>query len=503
MAQSIFSRWSVRIVSLVILFSVALIIRLYDLTDLPLDFHPTRQLLSMIKARGLYYETQPDGIPTWQLETGIHQAKLKGTMEPSILEHLVAFTYRFTGEQFWIARIYSSTFWLIGGIFLYLLVCRLVSHEGALVATAYYLLFPYAIIASRSFQPDPLMVTLTIIFWWMFSRWTQFHTWINTLLAGLLGGLAILVKFPAAFFVIGGALGFALNRFTFRDLIRNAQIWVMAVLGALPGIIYLLYGTFIAGFLGGEFSGNFIPALLISPVNYLQWEVKASMAAGGIFTMLGLLGFFLTKDRKLIHFILGLWGGYLLFGMYFNYHIATHDYYHLPLIPIVAVSLAPLGDAVLAHLSEATVQRWMRSAVYIVLIYGMFSVVWDVRNQMKSVDYRPQAAMWAEISNRLGRDARVVALTQDYGSRLQYWGLMTAAVWPYVGDIEYESERGGKFSFDGLFDKYLANRDYFLVTDFDEFDRHPGLEQKLYSNYQVLAKGDGYIIFNLRAGLNS
>src|SRR5215510_14201558 len=99
---SLFSSPISRVSALILLFSLALTIRLYDLTDLPLDFHPTRQLLSAIKARGLYYETQPDGIPTWKLETAIRQAKLKADVEPMVLEQLVAFTYRVTGEQLWV-----------------------------------------------------------------------------------------------------------------------------------------------------------------------------------------------------------------------------------------------------------------------------------------------------------------------------------------------------------------------------------------------------------------
>ncbi|MGE5641549.1 MAG: hypothetical protein ACM3Y8_00935, partial [Byssovorax cruenta] len=163
--SSFFLTRPIRIAALIIMFSVALAIRLYDLTDLPLDIHPTRQLLSAIKARALYFQTQPDGVSTEHLEMGIRQAKLKAQVEPVIYERLVAFTYRFTGEKVWIARIYSSLFWLIGGAFLFLLLRDLVSFDAAVFSTAYYLLFPYAIIASRSFQPDPLMVMLIIIFW--------------------------------------------------------------------------------------------------------------------------------------------------------------------------------------------------------------------------------------------------------------------------------------------------------------------------------------------------
>ena len=495
---SLFSSRAARTLALVLIFGAAFAIRLYDLTDLPLDFHPTRQLVSFIKARGLYYETQPNGISTWKLETAIRMAKLKADVEPVVFEHLVAFTYRFTGEQLWIARIYSSLFWLIGGVFLFLLAREFVSFEGALVATTYYLIFPYAIIGSRSFQPDPLMVMLTLAFWWTFARWIRFPLWINAILAGLLGGLAIFIKFSAAFFVIGGALGLALSRFTFRDLLRNAQVWVLAVFGALPASIYLIYGIFIRGDLASQFSGRFVPALLLSPYNYLQWETKANMAAGGIFIMLGLLGFFFIKGRRLRIFLYGLWGSYILFGLFFDYHIATHDYYHLPFIPIVALSLSPLGDWFFARLTETAVQGWMKSAVYIILIYGLFSAIWDVRNQMKAVDYRPEAARWAQIGEQFDENARVIALTQDYGSRLQYWGWRTASTWPYVGDVGYANIRGGVFSFDDLFNKYSSKMRYFLVTDFDEFNRQPELKKRLVGSYPISSQGDGFLIFDLK-----
>jgi hypothetical protein len=503
---SFFSSRAVRIIVLVLIFGAALAIRLYDLTDLPLDFHPTRQLLSAIKARGLYYESEPDGISTWKLETAIHQAKLKSDVEPVIFERLVAFTYRFAGEKLWIARIYSSLFWLTGGIFLFLLVRELVSFEGAVFSTAYYLFFPYAIIASRSFQPDPLMVMLILSFWWMFSRWMVLsstspdgrETWGWALLAGLLGGLAIFIKFSAVFFVIGGALGLALAHFSLRDLLRNVQVWVMVLLGVLPALAYLVYGIFIAGFFGQQFSGRFIPMLLANPLNYLQWETKASMAAGGMFIMLGLLGFLLVRDRRMRIFLYGLWAAYLSYGLFFDYHTPTHDYYHLPFIPIVAVSLAPLGEWFFARLTEATVQRWARSAAYVILIYGLLSFVWDVRNQMKAVDYRPAAAMWAEIGGQFDEDARIVALTQDYGSRLQYWGWRTAAVWPYVGDVNYVDVRGGKFSFENQFNRYSSQRDFFLVTDLDELERQPELKERLITSYSIYAQGNDYLIFDLK-----
>jgi len=495
---SFFASRFARTIALVLIFGAALAIRLYDLTDLPLDFHPTRQLVSIIKTRGLYYKTQPEGIPSWELKAASRFAKLKADVEPVVFEQLVAFTYRLTGEQLWVARVYASLFWLIGGIFLFLLVREFASFESGLVSTTYYLIFPYAVIGSRSFQPDPLMVMLVLAFWWTFSRWIRFPSWMSAILAGLLGGFAIFIKFSAAFFVIGGALGLALSRFTLRDLVRNVQVWAIALLGALPASIYLVYGIYDRGDLASQFKGRFVPALLVNPYNYLQWEVKASMAAGGIFIMLALLGFFLIKDRQLRIFLYGLWGSYILYGLFFNYHIATHDYYHLPFIPIVALSLAPLGEWFFAHLTEATPQRRMRSAVSIILVLGLFSVLWDIRNQMKAVDYRPEAAMWEEIGQQFDDGARVIALTQDYGSRLEYWGWRRYSTWPYVGDTGYVNIRAGVFTFDDLFNRYSSKMSYFLVTDFEEFDKQSELKERLFSSYPVYLEGDGYLIFDLK-----
>src|SRR5258706_6523025 len=201
----LFNSRMIKSIVLIFIFGLALGIRLYDLTDLPLDFHPTRQLLSVIKARGLYYETQADGISTAQLEAGIQMAQLKAGVEPVVFERLVAFTYRFTGEEIWIARIYSSLFWLIGGIFFFLLVQELVSFDGALLATAYYLFFPYSIFASRRFQPYPLMVMLILVFFWMFRQWIRTSAWHYVLLAGIGCWSRAFVDFSTYFFFVSAS----------------------------------------------------------------------------------------------------------------------------------------------------------------------------------------------------------------------------------------------------------------------------------------------------------
>lgn len=477
-----------------ILVAAGFAVRLYDLTDLPLDFHPTRQLLSELKARGMYYKDHP-GLPDWQRRMAIQQWQTKAEVEPEVFERLVAATYRFTGVETWVARAYASLFWILAAIFLFLLVREQFSGIAALASLGYFLFLPYAVIASRSFQPDVLMLMLVIMFWWLFTRWVRTESWAYAVVAGIVGGLAIYVKFVAAFFVVGAALGAGFAAFG-RGLTRKRQVWVMALLGLLPATLYIYYGVVRHGFLGRQFAGRFIPGLLISPLHYLQWADAANQAAGALAIAIGLIGL-ITARQKFVRWTLGgLWLAYVLYGLFFDYHVATHDYYHLPLIGIVALSIAAVADFVWEHLALQASTPLRQWALVAILGYAVFSGAWIARSELAAVDYRPQADMWTEIGDVLGHGPNVVALTQDYGSRLAYWGWQNAIIWPSTGDADYRQARGGRIEFEELFSKLTLGNTYFLVTDFAELARQPALEQRL-SDFPVFARGDGYIIYNL------
>ncbi|MFZ5820334.1 MAG: glycosyltransferase family 39 protein, partial [Chloroflexota bacterium] len=167
-----------RLVTLLVIlaFALGLGIRLFDLTDLPLDFNPTRQLFSAIKARGMYYQ-YADGVPDWQREMAVAQWQAKADVEPPVIETLTAGLYLLFGEHVWFGRLIASLSWLLGGLALYALARRIASADGALVALLYYLFLDFGVIASRSFQPDPLMVGLTLAALWAFERWLDARAW--------------------------------------------------------------------------------------------------------------------------------------------------------------------------------------------------------------------------------------------------------------------------------------------------------------------------------------
>ncbi|MBC8334064.1 MAG: hypothetical protein ISR59_11550 [Anaerolineales bacterium] len=49
-----------------------------------------------------------------------------------------------------------------------------------------------------------------------------------------------------------------------------------------------------------------------------------------------------------------------------------------------------------------------------------------------------------------------------------------------------------------IFNKNAQNRDFFLITDFDEWDAQVDLRDYLSAQYPIYVEGDGYLVFDLR-----
>ena len=110
-------------------------LRMINLQNPPLDFASTRQLFSALKARAIYYEYLTN-VPEATRNQAISLGDV-GIVEPPLLENIVAQTYRLTGEHLWIARIYSSFFWVIAGLALFLLIREFASTSEAMIGAVY------------------------------------------------------------------------------------------------------------------------------------------------------------------------------------------------------------------------------------------------------------------------------------------------------------------------------------------------------------------------------
>jgi hypothetical protein len=110
---------------------------------------------------------------------------------------------------------------------------------------------------------------------------------------------------------------------------------------------------------------------------------------------------------------------------------------------------------------------------------------------------RVEPAYWEKIASYLPTDGKIVALTQDYGYRLMYYGWRKVVLWPNRGQIKLSQLRGIPKEFQTYFAKQIADKTYFLITAFNQYNDQEDLKKMLSDNYPVYAQGNGYLIFDL------
>lgn len=486
------SLWLFALITLIL--ACGLGVRLYDLKDPPLDYAVARQLRSAFIARGKYYQIAQD-VPEWKRDIALTQGR-HSMIEPTVMETLVAGTYWVVGGEYvWIARIYSALFWVLGGVAVFALARDMAGVDGAVVGLTYYLFVPFGLVSSRSFQPDPLMTASIIYAWWTFHSWYRRHTWRWAIAAGVSAGVAMFVKSTAVFFLLGGMGVLVLVDRRIRKLIKDVQMWVILALSGIPVILYHLYGVFIVGELAQQFRGRFFPQLLSSPQFYRQLvNAISTVVAHEFILLIGLIGVILLPKKEDIAYVLGIGAGYLIYVLAFSYHSTTHYYYHLPIIPWVAISIASFSKFLFERMNNKFLHHAFRLGLLVILLFG----VGGGHYMLYKEDYRHEPSWYKQVASKVNREAKIAVLSQDYGSRISYFGWITPKVWLGTGDQEHSALVGGEQNpFEREFRQFTEGVDYFIVTWFNELERQEKLHDQLYGTYQIHDEGGGYVIFDL------
>lgn len=502
----------------ILLLLTGLCLRLYDLDDQPIDFHPTRQLRSAIIARGMYYEMS-SSFDDISRQAALAFSDSTGKYEPPILERIVSLGYAALGKEIpWLARLLNSIAWVVGGMAIYDLSRRMRSRQmgtgedpyrssaaeiGALAALAYYLVLPFSVQASRSFQPDPGMVVWISLAAWSAFRWSENPSLRGALITGALSGLAILTKAVAAYPIAGLLISLVIYT-TFFDpdaswsrkiarLIKNPQVWIMMLLSLAPSFAY--YSS--RGDRASEYFTSWtisLSSLLLKPTTYLRWINLVQQLITPAALVLAVLGILMAVGRSK-SMLVGLFCGYIAYGLFLPYQMTTHSYYHLQLVPIIALSMVPVLQQIFLWVLKRN--RWTQAAVFLGLFALMLYGSWQALIPLYSRSYRNEPEYWSKIAKILPEDGKIIALTQDYGYRLMYYGWRKVVLWPNRGEIKLSILRGSEKDFQDFFAKRIEGKRYFLITAFNQYEAQPELQSVLSENFPVFTSGSGYLIFDL------
>ncbi len=479
---------------LVLLFLIGGGMRFLDLTEPPVDFHPTRQLRDAIIARALYYRWQPHPDPE-KARLAEETARQVANFEPPLLEALTAATYLIVGgEHVWFGRVYAILAWLLGTWGSFLLARQLAGEVGAVATTAFALFLPFAFQASRSFQPDPLMSALIVWTAYAAYKWAQTpSSWRRTWAAGLLAGTAIVVK-AFAIYPVAGIMAGALFATGWKTAFKRLQTWFIAALSlAAIGLYIALRGEATAGNYIAYWVFGF-QRLWYQPIFYAKWIyhfLEWFTPIGALFALAGL--YFASKTGKAI--LLGWLGGYVLLGFTVPYLITTHNYYSLPMTFWVSVALAP---------TVATIWAWAhtigRPAIIAVALTGivLLAAGIDANARFIRASYWGETAHWKAVADAIPADGNVIGLTPTYGMRVRYFGWRPIGVWPPPGEYHAAQIQGREVSdIWEDFQQRTAHYRYFLVAADQAFEAEPQLKEILTTYYPVIASGEGYQVYDL------
>jgi hypothetical protein len=82
---------------------------------------------------------------------------------------------------------------------------------------------------------------------------------------------------------------------------------------------------------------------------------------------------------------------------------------------------------------------------------------------------------------------------------LTYFGWLTPKLWPPLGQQNIRNLQGKPpIEVKKWFDERAGNKDFFLVTMKNQFEKQPELKKLLEDNFPVYGEGDGYLIYDLR-----
>ncbi|MHC4214825.1 MAG: ArnT family glycosyltransferase, partial [Planctomycetota bacterium] len=322
-------------------FVAAAAVRLYNINATKMYFNPTRQYYSFCIARHFYFEGT-ESIPDWKRNIAAINKEALDDKEPPLTEYLVSLIWRACeSENHWAPSAVSSIFWLIGGVFVFLIAQKYTTGVAAATATTFYLLCPFGIMMSRSFQPESLMIMMFLASIYTMFNYYQKQTKKRLFIMALVSGLAILAKVFIIFPIWVAFIAAGVSKKGFRKTIFSFDHFVFELIGIMPGFIYYAYLTLFTEELEKVAQSAYAPQLLFDSFFWTGWPNQLASVVGFVFLAAAVIGICLVRDKTAKSELAGLAVGYVVYAFIFTYHAATHEYYQVHVLPIVALAMAP------------------------------------------------------------------------------------------------------------------------------------------------------------------
>lgn len=368
----------------------------------------------------------------------------------------------------------SVFFSLCSIVFLYLLVKKFLGVRIALLSALFFGFLPYNIYFSRVFLPEPMMIFASLAGLYFFVRFLERENIINFALTVLFLNVALLTKPYMLHLLI--PMSYLSYHYQGIRAFRNNKLYLLGLLSVAP---LLAWRTWMAQFPEGipswnwMFNGNNIRY----KGAFVHWIIgerlgREILTVAGFF--LTILGTFLKpKPHQTYFFHWWLFAAFLYVVILARGNV-EHDYYQIPLVPILVVMMARGVDFLIFESG-----RWMLrllvipTTIFLVLL--TFAFGWyQIRGfyQINNGEIMQAGDVAREI---LPKDAKVIA---PYGRN-------TALL--------YQLDRPGWSSVYSSVDELIKlGATHYVSVNFDT------QTNQVMEKYKVIHKAPGFVIVDLR-----
>jgi len=488
---------------LVILFT-GLLVRLWRINIPLLEFYPTRQVQTAEITQNLIKDNFNLFYPRVDY---FGPNRVYYMYEFPGYNLIVAALHQISGNVSDInGRIVSIFSYLVAIIFLYKIAAELLNKQIALIAIFFFSLFPLNVLVSRSFQPDEMMLASSLGSLHFLILWLKKGAWKFLIFSSLLFAWAVLIKVVAVVFLFLPII-YILHKGSTKKYQPLPVIYLLVSL--VPSMLWYFHAFEVSTRLNTASSTAFNLFIWFDPENLINPKYYSTifgheynlviLPAGMVLFLIGLLSK-LNKKQTIAYWWLG---SVVLYFLIFNKHNMTHEYYHLPFLPIASIFIGIGAKKIIDSLNGLVISKNLFLVLCFLLLTVLmlpptlaraykpidrFSNVLDAAGALKRVsnpndlivgimDRGPTLVYYADrVGWNLGLDKERQLKEEEF-----YTGKSAQTTSPIV-DLNTYVDKGAK---------YLA------IGNVDQLDANVSFKNYVYNNFKLIEETNKFLIFDL------
>src|SRR3989344_402495 len=480
------------------------LIRVWKL-DIPLlEFYPTRQVQTAEITQNLLKDNLNILYPRVDYfgpEKSYYLIEFPGYNSIVAIVHLIL-----GGVNDANGRIVSVLSYLLATIFLYLFTKKIFDEEVGLLTAFFFTISPLNVLVSRSFQPEEMMIAASVGSLLYLQQWATSNRNFFLIVSALFFAWAVLLKITALVFLF---LPFFYIISIKRGGLFKKTILFFFAIGLLPSLLWYFHAYSVSSKLtlsslpGFDIFLWFGPKLLLDPKYFsTMFGVEFNtviLPAGLLLFLIGLL-----SKIKSGQFIVYWWlAGVALYFAIFNKHSMTHEYYHMPFLPIASIFMALGFSNILTSLKGIILSKTLIAILLLILITIMSLP------ETSSRAYKP-IGRFSDVVNagvaiqRIAGENDLIVGIMDRGPTAVYYANRVG--WHFGLDREeqkkeftfYTGEEQDLTSAEEDLENYIKKGAKFLVlATSEEFKKNENFQKYVYNNFELIDRGDKYLIFSL------